>query len=675
MVESRIRVLDEATANQIAAGEVVERPASVVKELLENALDAGAQRIRLEIEEGGTRRIRIVDDGHGMPPEDARLCLQRHATSKLRTAADLTRVRTMGFRGEAIPSIASVSRFTLTTRSPGYEEGVELYVEGGHLKKETAVGAALGTVIDVEDLFFNVPARKKFLKRPSTELGHISDMVNRLALAHPAIAFRLKHGAKTLIDVPPAAPEDPLGRIARVLGRKVADALHPIEPGPDRPVKVTGYAADPALNERTTRGQYVFVNGRFIRDRTVQHAIQDGYRTLMEKGRHPVVILMLEVDPSSFDVNVHPQKTEVRFAETQGIHRAVTGALRRTLLAQPWLQSGQYAVAVARSAHSAAFVRDGNDKGLSAFVGLPDIPSPSDAPRTPARSHEDPSTFPKTAPRGPRAHAEAWRARVDAASSGRAPSRDASHASPVPSDEFHENRRAGSAEAHKDAPSRESRKLPPEAHALPPAEPSDLLTGIRPAGRFSQLEPVGQVLGTYLVCQGPEEMVLIDQHAAHERIAFQQMRAQRDRSNVMSQPLLMPIPLELSELRAQTANTFADRLNELGFEIAPFGGRTWLVKATPVALTGAHIEQLVLDMLDELATVEQTTPFDEYVDALLSCAACHSVVRAGDRLEREEVRALLRQMDNIDFGAHCPHGRPVFVSWSGGDLAKLFHRT
>ncbi|MEO1336510.1 MAG: DNA mismatch repair endonuclease MutL, partial [Myxococcota bacterium] len=582
--------LDEATANQIAAGEVVERPASVVKELLENALDAGAQRISLEIEEGGTRRIRIIDDGHGMPPEDARLCLQRHATSKLRAASDLTQVRTMGFRGEAIPSIASVSRFTLTTRTSSHEEGIELYVEGGHLKKETAVGAALGTVVDVEDLFFNVPARKKFLKRPATELGHISDMVSRLALARPSVAFRLKHGPKTLLDVPPATAEDPLGRIARILGRKVTDALHSIAPGPEKPVRVTGYAAEPALNERTTRGQYVFVNGRFVRDRTIQHAIQDGYRTLMEKGRHPVVILMLDVDPASFDVNVHPQKTEVRFAQTQDIHRAVTGALRRTLLDQPWLQSGQYAVAVARSATSAAVVRDGDDKGLGAFVGLPDIPLPGVSARkgSPSTGHtqtdlaqtgraqtgraqtgsQQPTFERASVTGGPRAYAEAWRARVNSDAGGRnaTPASNELALEALSRHESKENAHSANASVRRqdaegvpppfdggdrqdDAPDGVGASGPSRAQSATP----DLLSN--EAGRFSRLEPVGQVLGTYLVCQGPGEMVLIDQHAAHERVAFQQMRAQRERSFVSSQPLLMPIPLELSELRAQTANT------------------------------------------------------------------------------------------------------------------------
>ena len=635
MAESRIRRLDEATANQIAAGEVVERPASVVKELLENALDAGATRISVEVEEGGTHLIRVTDDGHGMGPDDARLSLERHATSKIRSVQDLDRVRTMGFRGEALPSIASVSRFTLTTRTAERDEGFRLTVEGGHIRSEGAVGAALGTTIEVADLFFNVPARKKFLKRAATELTHISDTVIRLALARPKIAFRLRHGARVLLDVPPAADGDPKGRIGRIIGKKVVDALHSIPENTEGPVAVTGYVAEPTMTERTTRGQYVFVNGRFVRDRTVQHAIQEGYRTLMEKGRHPMVILYLQLDPSSFDVNVHPQKTEVRFARTSDIHRAVTQAIRRTLLDQPWLRSGQYAVAAARSASAgtasgaalgAAIARDHRDKGLGAYVGLRSVGPPRERGAAAERQTES----------GPR---------------GRSPSFE-----PAPA----EDRRP----AFRPSP------------ASPDADPLfESTTAARFGGRFSSLEPVGQVLGTYLVCQGPEEMVVIDQHAAHERIAFQRMRSQHQRTRVTAQPLLMPIPIELDEGRAATAAQHADRLGALGFELAPFGGATWLVKATPGALVGANVERLVVDMLDELAQVGQASALEDEFDALLSCAACHSVVRAGDRLSRDEIRALLVQMDEIDFGAHCPHGRPVFVRWSSAELGRMFHRT
>ena len=695
VADLRIRQLDEVTANQIAAGEVVERPSSVVKELVENAIDAKARRITVEVEEGGTRLIRVTDDGIGMRPEDARLSLQRHATSKIRSVDDLASVRTMGFRGEALPSIASVSRFTMTTRTSSCDEATRLEVEGGTIAAQSAAGGALGTGIEVADLFFNVPARKKFLKRPATELGHINDAVTRLAIAHPKVAFRLKHGPKVLIDAPPTTEEDPKGRLARLLGRKTADALHAIPSGSSQPVQVTGYAAEPTMNERTTRGQYVFVNGRFVRDRTIQHAIQDGYRTLMEKGRYPVVILHLEVDPTTYDVNVHPQKTEVRFAQTGEIHRAVTGALRRTLLDQPWLHSGRYAVAMARAQPGAALVRDADDKGLSAFVGLKPVPVPS-RPTIPSAqgpgypSAASPSSGPSRASpptdglkrEGPASSPSS--AFVDGSADPSLPSgtsRSAvgragpSGAWPRPVGSSEPSGATGGAGQSVEAARSGFASKGLAALAAGETSSGPLFEEQGGGGRFSHLEPVGQILGTYLVCQGPQEMVVIDQHAAHERIAFQRMRSQRQASAVAAQPLLMPIPLELDPTRAGTAERFAERLSDLGFEITPFGGPTWLVKSTPAALVGAHVEQLILDVLDELSTVEQTTPLDDQVDALLSCAACHSVVRAGDRLSNEEIRSLLVQMDEIDFGAHCPHGRPVFVQWSSADLARLFHRT
>ena len=714
MAKARIRQLDEATANQIAAGEVVERPASVVKELLENAVDAEARRVVLEVEEGGVERIRVTDDGHGMPPDDVRLSLSRHATSKITGAHDLVGVRTMGFRGEALPSIASVSRFTLTSRPPDADEGFRVHVEGGVVRSERSVGTAPGTTVDVEDLFFNVPARRKFLKRAATELGHISDAVVRLALARPDVAFRLKHGRKVLLDVPPASEGDPRGRLARILGDKVADALHPITEGPAvGDVRVTGYAAAPGLTERTTRGQYVFVNGRFVRDRTIQHAIQDGYRTLMEKGRHPVVVLHLSVDPESFDVNVHPQKTEVRFAQTGQIHRAVTSALQRTLLAQPWLQSGRYAVALARGTDDGArptTIRDGGDKGLSGFVGVREIPLPAKdgqrppfggggsrrlaadrafAPPPSGRDFVPPPSDRNFVPPSDRDFVPPPSDRDFAPPSDRdfVPPSDRDFVPPPTDRDFV-------------PPPTDRDYVPPsDRDFVPPATESDVAGARVPhdsaravasgptghlfedshsaskAGRFASLQPVGQVLGTYLVCQGPEEMVVIDQHAAHERIAFQRMRTQQQARSVASQPLLMPLPIELDEGRAATADLHNERLVELGFDLAHFGGTTWMIKATPVALKGADAARLIRDLLDELASFEQTTPYEEQVDALLSCAACHSVVRAGDRLSNEEIRALLVQMDEIDFGAHCPHGRPVFVRWSSDELARLFHRT
>jgi DNA mismatch repair protein MutL len=616
----RIRRLPDSVANQIAAGEVVERPASVVKELVENAIDAGAKRIEVELEGGGVELIRVTDDGSGMSRDDALLCLERHATSKIERAEDLLRVETMGFRGEALPSIASVSRFVLTTRARDDAEGSRVAVEGTSAPNVSSVGAPAGTTVEVRDLFFNLPARRKFLKQPSTEVAHVSEAIERLALMWTGLAFRLTHGGRTILDVPEQALADPHGRLGRILGREVAEKLHRIQaPGPGEEVagiEVTGYLSSPDLSERTARGLRVFVNGRFVRDRTIQHAVQDAYRTLLERGRYPVVLLYLEIEPGLVDVNVHPQKIEVRFQDTQAVHRATGRAMVRPLAQQPWLGG----------------------------IGLlrPPPPGAAGAPADPA--------FGLSAP--------ALRRYTLRSDPSDAPHDFSEHQSRVARAlATFGSRMVPGASTSRDGPSAVQEELP------------------APAGRFSALEPIGQVLGTYLVCQGPGRMVLIDQHAAHERVAFEKMRRQHRQGRVEVQPLLVPRSIELDPIRAETAAAEAARLEGMGLELAPFGGSTWLLKTVPRALSGADVEGVLLDVLDELKDVGATNSAAEVLDASLSCAACHTVVRANDRLGREEIAALLREMDQIDFGAHCPHGRPVFAEWSEHELARLFHRT
>lgn len=631
----RIRLLDDATANQIAAGEVVERPASVVKELVENALDARATRIRVEVEEGGTRRIRITDDGHGMSRIDAELCLERHATSKIRSAEDLETVTTLGFRGEAVPSIASVSRFSVTTRAEGEALGTRINVEGGHIVDVAEVGAPTGTTIDVADLFFNVPARKKFLKRAQTELSHISEGLVRLAMCRPQVGFRLRTEHKTLLDVPPGVEADPKARLARILGAKVANGLHPVvDDGRSSPVRVTGFVAEPGVSERGTKGLYTFVNGRFVRDRTIQHAIQDGYRTLLERGRYPVVVLFLDLDPSTFDVNVHPQKTEIRFARTGDVHRAVTGALSRTLAAQPWLRGAPpRASQAAPEAVSEVAGRTEHLQRVARAHGRPYVPSSPPATASPRR--------------------EGYAAYL--------PQRDLSGA-------------YGAQPARDPAPARTYVLKPPPGP--PPGEDAPEPSSLEAAwsGRFSELEPVGQVLGTYLVCQGAGRMVIVDQHAAHERVTFQRLKDQRRDARIAVQPLLMPLELELDPRRAALAHDVAPALAEIGFELEARDDGWWL-KSCPALLSGAQLVPLVRDLLDDVAERASASSMEDRVQAMLSCAACHGSVRAQDRLTNEEIRALLKQMDSVDFGAFCPHGRPVFVEWTERELARLFHRS
>jgi DNA mismatch repair protein MutL len=616
---ARVRLLDDSVINQIAAGEVVERPASVVKELLENSLDAEATRVRVEVAGGGLELLRVIDDGIGMTREDAELAVERHATSKIADATDLHTVSTLGFRGEALPSIASVSRFTLITQPRDAAVGTRIAIEGGANKEIVEAGAAPGTAIEVRELFFNVPARRKFLKTPQTEMSHITDIVVRLALARPRVGFTLVHEQRTVLDIPAEAESDPRGRLGRILGRAVAERLFPIpDDGKSYAISVRGFVSAPDLSERTARSLHVFVNGRYVRDRTVQHAIQDGYRTLLERGRHPVVVLWIEMDPAQVDVNVHPQKIEVRFQNTSDVHRAVSGALSRTLAAQPWLPSGTPAA----------------PENVHRYVLRRDLASTSGLEEHRARVHDALSSFKRDVGSSPPSLV-GW--------------------SPV----------AGAIAGFRSSPTPSTSEFPE------PKQIDAQLTG----GRFGSLEPVGQVMATYLVCQGPGRMVMIDQHAAHERIAFERMRKECANKTVARQPLLVPLSLELDAARASIAHDEKDRLAEIGFEMEHFGAGTWLVKSRPAAIGAANLRELVLDLLDELKDVGETTPMREVIDGLLSCAACHTVVRAGDRLTALEIKELLRQMDEIDFGAHCPHGRPVFVEWTQRELEALFHRS
>lgn len=675
-MSQRIRQLSEQVANQIAAGEVVERPASVVKELLDNALDAGARRVRVEVEGGGAELVRVIDDGLGMSREDAPLSLDRHATSKLWTAEDLQTVATLGFRGEALPSIASVSRFSLTTRPAGQDTATRVRVEGGGPRSVEEVGAPVGTTMEVRDLFFNVPARRKFLKRASTELGHISETVTRAALVRPELSISLRSSGRMIIDVPADAGGDPRGRLSRVLGAKLAEALYPIPGQAPGPVTVRGFVSAPGESQRTSRGLYVFVNGRFVRDRTIQHAIQDGYRSLLEKGRYPSVLLSIQLDPSLVDVNVHPQKTEVRFTDTQLVHRAVSAALSTALSAQPWLPAelpGRVAPPSGAGLGGARYV------GQTVGAGSPWRRSWSGEPKDPALAGASVAREPPAA-EDPRARAEAglaeaearWRAEARRAAdldaqSGLQGRGSASIGAPTEwgAEPGPEERGLGAQRAEEQGA---ERALSEEG--APPAPE----LGLARPGPFAQLKPVGQLLGTYLVCEGPEGMVLIDQHAAHERVVYARLRAQAAEARVQVQPLLMPLRVELDPRRGATAEAEAEVLAALGLELEPFGGQTWLIKSTPALLGPSGPEQLLFDLLDRLAE-GGTSGAEDKLDALCARAACHAAVRAQDKLTNEEVKALLTSMDETALSAHCPHGRPVFVRWSAAELARLFHRS
>ncbi|MDF1563362.1 MAG: DNA mismatch repair endonuclease MutL [Deltaproteobacteria bacterium] len=607
--DGRVKRLPDEVVNTIAAGEVVERPASVVKELIENSLDAGATEIEVVLEAGGTERITVIDDGCGMGFEDARACLDRHATSKIRDAEGLFALKTLGFRGEALPSIAAVSRFKLVSRLEGAVEGVRVEVEGGELKRHEAAAAAPGTRIDVEELFVSVPARRKFLRRPSTELGHVSETVGRLALAHPEVGFTLRHEGRVLLATPPGA--DPLERLLAVLGKDARGQLFPFA-GEHHDIRVRGHFGAPSLTRRSAgQGIHLFVNGRWVRDRQVGHAIGRAFASLVDRGRSPVAVVFLEIPPEAVDVNVHPQKLEVRFSEGRRVYDAILRVLGPAVAAAPWAGGATRSYALGAEARA----------GTPAGAG---------------QAYEE------------------HRARVLAAlerfGSGR-PAAAREGGAPL----FEPRPGAGAGE--------EAAPLPPGSSAA--------------EGFFDNLRVVGQVARSYIVCEGPEGLVVIDQHAAHERLEFERLRQRWKEGSVAVQRLLVPRTLELGVGEMARLEPHLGALEEAGFDASSLGEETLAVRAVPAALADRRIDEVLRDFLDELGEGGEAgaaLAIERALDRLLATVACHSVVRAGDPMSREEMEALVVQMDRVPRGANCPHGRPVAFTLSHPELERRFDR-
>jgi DNA mismatch repair protein MutL len=614
----RIRLLPPELAEQIAAGEVVERPGSVVKELVENALDAGARKIEVTLEAGGRRLIRVVDDGCGMTAEEARLSLLRHATSKVTHADDLWRLGTFGFRGEALPSIAAVSRLALSTKMPGGgPAGFRLELEGGKELVAREHGMPDGTQIEVRDLFYNVPARLKFLKTEATEAGNVAESLLRLALANPGVHIRLRSNDRMVLDLPPV--DGPAERVRAALGRRGAGALHEAL-GEENGVHVHAFIAGPEEASTTPRNTFLFVGRRAIRDRSLVAALAMAYGELLEKGRYPLAALFLEIPGEDLDVNVHPQKLEVRFARAQEVYAAVRHVVGAAIARAPWLARVQRP------------------------FSLPPGPEPSD-------DYAPPDTT------------AAWS--VDAAA--RAAVRAGQEGAREGGDEldFARARAGGGARP----------AFPPQPR-LPGAWPEAPEPASLPSAYFDGLSYIGQLHRTYFVCEAPGELVLIDQHAAHERLAFQRLRKAYGDRAVARQRLLFPLEMDVDELALATAQEpeAAAALARLGFEVEVAGARV-ILRAVPELLKDAAAKPLLLDALGGLAEALPDERAAEALDHLLATLACHSVRRAGDQLSREEAVALLAALDEVDLRSHCPHGRPVLVRLTLTELERRFGRT
>lgn len=601
-MNNRIQILPENLANQIAAGEVVERPASVVKELVENSLDASASEIFVEIEKGGKAMIRVTDNGYGMKKDDAFLCLERHATSKVVNAEDLFALHTMGFRGEALPAIASVTRLRLTTRSVDDEAGWQIYAEGGTIRQADAVGVAPGTTVEVRNLFFNTPGRRKFLRKEETEFGHIADVVSRLALSRPDIHFRLSHNGRNILE---AYRHNRLEeRAAALLGRTVASDLLAVDADSGSGEMLVGLLGAPGISRSTTSQVYTYINGRFVRDRVVQHAILEAYRSLLEKRRYPIAILFIDMPPEAVDVNVHPTKHEVRFRNQQQVHDFIVSALRERLQ--------QVSFEPSRVANT--FQPPAYDNSPSVVVAPPTTPAQREYRE---RVQESLTAFNEKV---------AGAATITATSTVKGEINGWS---------------SGSADA----------QVLPEGWRL-----------------------IGQYLNSYLLCQADDELVLIDQHAAHERIGFERLRKQLSSNGIESQTLLFPVVLELEHREAAILSEHLDDFSRFGFEVEAFGGRSFTVKSVPALVADFDAERLVRDLAAELNEIGRTGQLDNEIERVLAVIACHSMVRANQALSLSEMQQLLKDLAEIDFGSCCPHGRPIMHRLPKREIEKLFHR-
>jgi len=671
-----IRQLPASVINQIAAGEVVERPASVVKELLENAIDAGASRIDVTVERGGKDLIRIADNGRGIGVEDLPLAFMPHATSKLAEAEDLFRISTLGFRGEALAAIAEVSKVRCQTRQADSPEGSEIQIDGGVASPIRSCGCPPGTVFEVRTLFANTPVRRAFLKSDTTEAGHVAEMFSRIALAHPTVHLTFRSAGKLVHDLPPVTGITE--RIAVFFGRELADSLLWIESRVDD-IHLWGYVAHPSQSRSSAKGQFLFVGGRYVRDRSLAHALAEAYRGLLMVGRVPVAFLHLELPPDQVDVNVHPTKVEVRFRDGQRIYSQLLATVRQTFLASD-LHSRLQANAEAAAAFGAA-----NDEAAPQATAAPSSRYElADTSRQrqevaswftsspPASGTASSSAFPSSAPAPFRAFPNpgygggpvspalpAWTSALPS---------DPPRPSPVPFDEF------------EPAVASEVSPALPEGTPGGSEEPRDAgeSNGDPAAVSFALQSEVPlkafQVHDSYLVAETDDGMMVIDQHALHERILFEELRQRVARGGVESQRLLVPEPVDLPGTEAALVLEQRDVLKGLGLEIEPFGGDTVLIHGAPAMLSGVAPERLLRDLAEHLATKPLPPTADAILADLMNMIACKAAVKAGQRLTPDEMQALLARRHLVADSHHCPHGRPTALVFTKSELERQFGR-
>jgi DNA mismatch repair protein MutL len=659
----RIHVLSEHVANKIAAGEVVERPASVVKELLENSLDAGAKRVRVNIEAGGRKLIQVIDDGCGMLHDDAMLAFERHATSKIRNADDLLNIATLGFRGEALPSIASVSRLRLETHATEDAAGTVIEIAGGKILTVEEAGLPLGTSISVRDLFFNIPARRKFLKAEPTELSHIASLVTHYALAHPEMHWELHSATNAMLIAPPVA--DHAQRIYQVFGKETLDQLIPLsamlpllhtglpQPPPWRrqehdeedqalpepgEIRLHGFVSRPEIQKLNRNSIFIFVNGRLIRDRVVQHALTDAYRNIMPPTVYPVVLMFLEMPATEVDVNVHPSKTEVRFRQSSLLHDFIRDSVRAALMkarpvpafmaeihAQP---TASASLSPSRSQLADAEPLQVTEADAAFALRAQELPPMTgalqfgndgitiDANAAVPVARFGPQTFANVAPSA---------AAATVADNG---------CSPILSDD--------------DAP----------------VSLDSLAT----------LKPLGQVRDSFILAVNPQGLWIIDQHVAHERVLFEKILKQRLANSPERQQMLMPLLVELTPSQMAVFAEISDELNHNGFEVEPFGTRTIAVKTTAAGISPAGVEHLLHEILEQFEREEQSLNLEKIRTQIAASIACHAAIKVNMPLEQNKMEWLMQELAKTDCPMSCPHGRPVVLRYSVRDIQRAFKR-
>ncbi|OAM17163.1 DNA mismatch repair protein mutL [Eikenella corrodens] len=622
----RIHALPDHLVNQIAAGEVVERPAAALKEIIENSIDAGATRIQVELAGGGIRLIRVADNGSGIHADDLPLALSRHATSKIASLQDLEHVRSMGFRGEGLASIASVSRLTLTSRQEGSTAARQVRARDGQIEPTAAAAHPVGTSVEVADLFFNTPARRKFLKSENTEYAHCATMFDRLALANPHIAFELVHNGKTTAKYPAQSQNE---RITAVLGADFQAASLPIDSG-NGILRLHGLIAKPTFAQGRSSQQYCFVNNRFVRDKVMLHAAKQAYRDVLHQQITPAFVLFLELPPEMVDVNVHPTKTEIRFRDSQAVHRLVFHTLNKTLAdtRADQTDSVSNAGSLLQHIHSQRLPESGQGE----FSGSPSARPP--VAYSPARAPQQQRLTLQESRAAWQTYAELYK-----------------HSGS-------EDPELAALEQSRFAPGAEAARLP-ETHAEE-----------HPLG-FA----IAQLLGIYILAQAENSLLLIDMHAAAERVNYEKMKAQRQsHGSLHSQQLLIPVSFEAGHEEMAALAEYADLLRQYGLDCSAVGSHTIAVRAVPQMLSKADIPELARSMLQEAAHTGSIRTVEERENRILSTMACHGSVRAGRRLTLPEMNALLRDMENTPRSNQCNHGRPTWVKLTLADLDSLFLR-